>query len=723
MSKDLKKINTDKEIPVKFKPRARLLLQLGDQLIKNESIALVELVKNSYDADASFVNIYMENVDDPENGVIIIEDDGYGMNADIVENVWLEPGSDFKTQKIKKLEVSPKFKRLPIGEKGIGRFGVHKLGNVIEMTSKAKNEKEVFVKIDWTDFEKYKYLDQVPITIIERDEPQIFKNEKTGTNIVISNLRKKWERGIAREVKRSITALASPFEKNDTFNPSFDILDKPGWFDGLLKWEEVQDYALFKFHITLKGNHIEKFQYDFVPWETMTKLNPREVKEDNPLIENSNTLKYTKEFGDLSGNVIDLNNTDIEIGSIIFEGYVFDRDTFVMKMGVSDKTGFNKYLNSNGGVKVFRDGLRVYDYGEPENDWLELNHRRFQQPAKRISNNIIIGAVYIDRKTSKKLIEKTNREGFVENIAYQAFKSSLLHSIELVETLRFQDKRKLKEVYGPTPKSAPVMSTLDEAKKYVEKRVVDKEVKNRIIKYFNKIESDYKLLSESLLKAAGAGLSMSVVVHEIEKIIYEVLQVVKTENTSDRVLKLVEHLSSLIDGYAEIIRKSSQTNISISQIIDQSLFNTEYRLDSHKITIEKAYKNYKGSQKIKIAKNLLIGSIMNIIDNAIYWLDQKGFKAIESKENYQKKIFINLTEDEHFINLIIADNGTGFLIPTDDVTEPFVSAKPGGMGLGLHIANEIMEAQKGRLIFPEKGDFEMPKEYEKGAIIVLAFKK
>lgn len=723
MSKDLKKTNTDKEIPVKFKPRARLLLQLGDQLIKNESIALVELVKNSYDADASFVNIYMENVDDPENGVIIIEDDGYGMNADIVENVWLEPGSDFKTQKIIKLEVTPKFKRLPIGEKGIGRFGVHKLGNVIEMTSKSKNEKEVFVKIDWTDFEKYKYLDQVPITILERDKPKIFKNEKTGTNIVISNLRKKWERGIAREVKRSITALASPFEKNDTFNPSFDILDKPRWFDGLLKWEEVKDYALFKFHITLKGNKIDKFQYDFVPWETMTKLNPRKVKEDNPLIQNSNTLKYTREFGDLSGNVIDLNHSDIEIGSIVFEGYVFDRDSFVMKMGVSDKTGFNKYLNSNGGIKVFRDGLRVYDYGEPENDWLELNHRRFQQPAKRISNNIIIGAVYIDRKTSKKLIEKTNREGFVENNAYQAFKSSLLHSIELVETLRFQDKKKLKEVYGPTPKSAPVMSTLDEAKKYVEKRVGDKEVKGRIIKYFNKIESDYKLLSENLLKAAGAGLSMSVVVHEIEKIIYEVLQVVKTENTSDRVLKLVEHLSSLIDGYAEIIRKSSQTNISISQIIDQSLFNTEYRLDSHKIIVDRAYKDYKGSKKIKIAKNLLIGSIMNIIDNAIYWLDQKGFKAIENKEDYQKKIFIDLTEDENFINLIVADNGTGFLVPTDDITEPFISAKPGGMGLGLHIASEIMEAQKGRLIFPEKGDFDIPKEYDKGAIIVLSFKK
>lgn len=93
--------NNDKEIPAKFKPRARLLIQLGDQLIKNESIALVELAKNSYDADATKVEIYMEHPDDPENGTIIIEDDGYGMTSDTVENVWLEPGSDFKSKKNK----------------------------------------------------------------------------------------------------------------------------------------------------------------------------------------------------------------------------------------------------------------------------------------------------------------------------------------------------------------------------------------------------------------------------------------------------------------------------------------------------------------------------------------------------------------------------------------------------------------------------------------------
>lgn len=712
-------VGIDKEIVAKFKPRARLLIQLGDQLIKNESIALVELVKNSYDADANISDIYMENVDSADEGIIIIEDDGYGMTPEVVENVWLEPGSDFKSQKIKNLEVSPKYNRLPIGEKGIGRFGVHKLGNIIEMTTKAKDSNEVFVKIDWTDFNSYKYLEQVPIKIIERSTPIHFTNNKTGTSIVIRKLRKNWERGTSREVKRSITSLASPFENNDSFKPSFEILDKPGWFEGLLRWEDIKDYALFKFKVTVQDNIISEFEYKFTPWTTMTKLFPREVNINDPLIEAFKTLRFKDE--NKKDSFFSL--ADYKIGKIVFEGYIFDLDAFILKMGVSDKKGFKDYLKSNGGIKVFRDGLRVYDYGEPENDWLGLDFRRFQQPTKAISNNLILGAVYLDRKDSSDLEEKTNREGFVDNEAYQAFKNAVLHIIELVETLRLHDKKKLKEIYGATAKSEPVMNILEETRRYVEEHVNEPPVKNQIIKYLVKIESDYKRINENLLKAAGAGLSMSVVVHEVEKIIYEVEKVLKVEQGSERVLKLVRHLSSLIDGYAEIIRRSSQTTENIVEVIDQSLFNTEFRLAAHEIEVLKEYKNYKGKSVLRITKNLLIGSLMNIIDNSIYWLDQKNIQAIERKEEFQKKIFITLAEQELFVYLIIADNGTGFLIPTDDITEPFVSAKMGGMGLGLHIVKEIMEAQKGRLFFPDNGDFELPIEFANGATIGFEFKK
>ena len=184
-------------------------------------------------------------------------------------------------------------------------------------------------------------------------------------------------------------------------------------------------------------------------------------------------------------------------------------------------------------------------------------------------------------------------------------------------------------------------------------------------------------------------------------------------------MKLVKHLSSLIDGYAEIVRKSNQNNENIIEVIDQALFNTEYRLAAHNITVIKEYKNYKGGTRVKIAKNLLIGSLMNVIDNSIYWLE----KAKEAKPSISKSIFINIIEEDNYLNLIFSDNGTGFLIPTDDIIEPFVSAKPNGIGLGLHISNEIMLAQKGKLIFPNDGDFVVPNEFKSGATIVFALKK
>lgn len=701
-----------------FKPRARLLLQLGDQLIKNESIALTELVKNSYDADANKVSIYMENVDSQKDGVIIIEDDGFGMTPEIVEKVWLEPGSDFKTQYIAEKRTTPKYNRLPIGEKGIGRFGVHKLGNVIEMVTKSEGYNEVYVHIDWRDFDNYMYLSDVPIKVVIRDVPRFFKGNQTGTNITVSNLRKTWERGIAREVKRSINSISSPFVKKDSFHTEFEIFDKPGWFEDLIDWKDVKEYSLYNFKIRMKGSKITFFDYKFTPWNTMSKLFPREVSLDDKLLETEKILK-----GSFKNNSEIINLDKYNVGEIEFEGFIFDLDSFVLKLGVSDKAGFKKYLKTNGGIKVFRDGLRVYDYGEPENDWLGLDYRRFQNPTKAISNNLIIGSISLNRNESTDLIEKTNREGFVENEAYHSFKFAILHCLDIVESLRQINKKKLKEIYGPTPKSAPLSSTISEAREYIEGKNIELGVKQKILNYFSKIEVDYKRVSENLIKAAGAGLSMSVVVHEVEKILFEVIKVLNAEKASTRVLDLVTHLSKLIDGYAEIIRKSDQTNWPISKIINQALFNTEYRLSSHNIEVVKKFNDFKGNQTIKISKNLILGTLINIIDNSIYWLDQKFISSKIDNKLFDKKIFIAIEEDANTISIIIADNGMGYAIPTEDITEPFVSAKPGGMGLGLHIASEIMEAHNGALIFPEFGDVEIPLEFKDGAVLKLNFPK
>ena len=87
-------------------------------------------------------------------------------------------------------------------------------------------------------------------------------------------------------------------------------------------------------------------------------------------------------------------------------------------------------------------------------------------------------------------------------------------------------------------------------------------------------------------------------------------------------MKLIKHLSSLIDGYSEIISESSKSHEDIKDIIVQALFNTEYRLVSHNINIIKQFESYNGTTKLKIARNLLIGSLMNLIDNSIFWLEK-----------------------------------------------------------------------------------------------------
>jgi len=228
-----------------FKPRARLLLQLGDQLIRNESIALLELVKNSYDADATTVDIEMKNIDKPEEGIIIVEDNGTGMDMEILKNVWLEPGSDYKEKLYSEGKIESRFNRVPLGEKGIGRFAVHKLGNEIELVTRKKNSSEIYIKINWKCFEKAKYLGDVPVSIIERNKPEVFNDNKIGTKIIIKKLKTRWNRQMVREVFRSLNSLCSPFDAPGYFRVNFDI-DKTEWLKGVLSWKDVKDYALFK---------------------------------------------------------------------------------------------------------------------------------------------------------------------------------------------------------------------------------------------------------------------------------------------------------------------------------------------------------------------------------------------------------------------------------------------------------------------------------------------
>jgi hypothetical protein len=256
-----------------FKPKAHILTLLGEELIKNPVMAIYELVKNSYDADANKVDVYFRDVDDIDKAAIIIEDDGVGMTTEIVEDVWLEPGSDFRkpvVNGIRQIIKSPIFKRIPMGEKGVGRFAVHKLGTKIllisrpliltynedktEIIDKYLAEYEIELYINWKDFNQSKHLSDIPIKWKLRKDQSTFRfKEKSGTYIHLSGLKETWTKGMARDLKGHTLSMLSPKVKENSFKINLNFDNQ--WLSDFPTVDKIIDEAPFKLFAIVDENY------------------------------------------------------------------------------------------------------------------------------------------------------------------------------------------------------------------------------------------------------------------------------------------------------------------------------------------------------------------------------------------------------------------------------------------------------------------------------------
>ena len=685
-----------------FKPRARLMLELGEQLIKNESVAILELVKNSYDAIATHVEVGLWNLDEPDRGKIIIRDNGIGMSKDVVINHWMEPATLFKKKIVEECRKYIKHNeiiRVPLGEKGIGRFGAHKLGDHIKLVSKAEDSnKEVFFEINWKDFDNDMYLDEVGVHIFER-EPEVFIGNETGTLIEIDGLRHEWKKGEFRHVYKNVLMLNSPFKTADSFDVKIDT-DHKEWIADLEGFKGFVDKALYKAHIEIDGNIITDYRYEFCPWEILSKATPR-ISSEYKGVElcDDNDKPYSLASYAIGKVSIDLN--------------IFDLDAAIISLGFQDdKRLLKEYLKQNGGIGIYRDNMRLYEYGEAENDWLGLGDRRINNPTKAISGRIVVGAVYLNRLESQDLVEKTSREGFIENEAYKTFVKAVLFAISCVENDRMLDKSDLRLYYSGANKE-PVIDTVEKLLTKIDKTSIDERVKEAVKRDLNGISREYKDISDTYIKSASLGLNMSLVIHEIDKILKELEKSIATENVSDHIIKLVSYLRERITSYSEIIKKTQIKKVELSLLVESTLRISKYRIETHKLFIEK---NLTGNSYVLCADSLVRSALMNILDNAIYWLHK--YKITE------KYIYIGECEVEPgYRGLLIVDNGKGFTLPKEKLTVPFISKKKDGMGLGLHLANEIMSSMDGKLLFPDNKDLDIPEKYRDGAAVLLVFKE
>lgn len=700
-----------------FSITPRVIAHLGEDLIKNESIAILELVKNSYDANASKCNVqFNEEKGSIKN--IVISDNGVGMNEDTIRNVWLVIGTDNKK---KVFEGPHDGSRLPLGEKGVGRLGVHKLGRKISLISKTKDYNEVSLTIDWSKLDTAESLEDFPVEISTNSTPSEFQNGNTGTKIIIEDLKCEWQKKQLRDVYRNLMSLNSPFgETSEDFKVEISS-NNPKLFEGLPKFEDIiSNGGLYFGRCTMKGSYVTEFSYEFKPWKTLTKVKSGRQVGLSSLGEldiNITGSRVVEGKSKLEEYDIDLDS--LHIGEVKFDIIIFEMDSAILNYLNAEKTIIRNYLNENGGVRVYRDNVRVYDYGERDNDWLGIDLKRVHRVGGNVSNNIILGSVRLKRAESTGLKEKTNREGFIEDETYTAFADAVNHVLSIFVRLRNEDKERLTLLYKTNKAVEPVLSSLEDAVTLINAKVKDEKSRKELVKCIERVNVQYKAVKETLIKSANAGLNLSVVIHEIDKQVAALLGSAE-RGEIEKVRSISKDLEKIVRGYTAMIKKSNIGSGKLSDVVSMALDNYEFRFLDHNIEV---FSNWKTTQlKAQFAKAESIAVLTNLLDNAIYWVSKTRHDG--------RKISVFLTDQvPGYSTIVVSDNGPGFNIGTDVAIQPFISGKPNnvGMGLGLHIANEMMSAMKGCLMFYDEQDIALPKEVvEAGAnkaIVALCFPK
>lgn len=691
----------------------RVIAHLGEDLIKNENIALVELVKNSYDAQATFCEVEFFFIGD-ELSKITITDDGVGMDLDTIENAWLVIGTDNKKKQLE----HPFSGRLPLGEKGIGRLGVHKLGRKIQIQTHKFGYNEVVIDIDWTKLEKANSIDDFPIQVTEQIHSSL--PIPHGTKITISDLKGDWNRRKLRNVYRDLASLNSPFnERTDSF--VVEVKSNTNVFEGLPPIADILKVAMYRGHCVIDGDEIKDFYYQFTPWESLSNIQGREVRV---LSEEDKYLKRRKDIAtSRNRNKIvleDFNLSDYKIGKIILDFFIFEKDTAVFSFMNMERTILNSYLRENSGVRVYRDGVRIYNYGEKDSDWLSLDLNRLKRAGDNISNNIIIGSVGISRRESTDLKEKTNREGFIENEAYFAFVDAVTYALDLITRYRNTDKRRLINVYKKDKRVIePVLSDLNSAVEIIKDKVSDEKAREDILHYLNRVNDQYIEVRDILIRSANAGLNLGGVIHDMEKQVDALISCIENNNF-ESVKNIALNLEHIISGYTVFLKKTSIKTTNVSTIVSAVIDNNKFRFADHRIKI---YSNRKNVDfEAKLSQTESIGALTNLIDNSIYWVSQ-------SRQD-DRKIYVYITDEiDNYISIVVCDNGCGFKMPPEQALRPFITGKPlnTGMGLGLHIAHEVMQAMKGKLLILDANEIDLPdtaKKYQiNKAIVALCFPK
>ena len=438
----------------KFTVDTHLFRELGELLVGRDSTALIELIKNAYDADATEVIIHGEQLDTPSQGRILVVDNGIGMNADNFENGFLRIASRLKDQGERR---STLFRRRYTGAKGIGRLAAHKLARKLEVDSVARvseseGRRTLHATIDWDEIERYETLDKLGSADAIRLETKTAReNAHSGTTLVLSRLRRAWTQTERARFFAEVQSFDSPASLREPLPRS--VIEEPLLFDTPVVRDQGTGAVAFPFQVNLEGDFAAGENYwvlvaEMANWVLEIQADPNNEHVGFAIAPTKKTLRTNPDAREVHQFI---PHPAPELGPH-FDARILVRE------GIPKFTRDQRvWASRTSGVRVYLEGFRVLPYGEPEDDWLAIDADYTRRPRQlemlkdieltteasdpdiglvRVPSNNYFGAVFLIQKRCPDMRILVNREGFIPEAGYDTLVQIVRTGIDLCTRVR-----------------------------------------------------------------------------------------------------------------------------------------------------------------------------------------------------------------------------------------------------------------------------------------------
>jgi len=385
-----------------FKISSALKNIIGKELITNDFIAVFELVKNAFDANATQVDVIFQNLDQ-NSPKLIIKDNGKGMDLHDLENKWLFVAYSAKKDGTEDYRDAIKSTRIHAGAKGIGRFSCDRLGRSLKIYSRKKGaaEKTNLLSVDWADFESDSTEEFSNISVEYHETKNTPYDIKTGIVLEICELREDWDRDKLLKLRRSLEKLINPNQNNDAdnfrvnlFAESEETADETTPDDG--PWNIV-------------NGPVKNFLFENIGLKT-TFINVK-ISEDGQHIRSR-----LEDRGTLIFEITERNPFQYK------DNFLANIEVSLFALNRNAKTYFTTYMGTEpvnfGSVFVYKNGFRIHPIGEYRNDGLGIDSRKTQGVARFLGTRDLIGRIEINGKNPDFMEASSRDGGLVQNDAY-----------------------------------------------------------------------------------------------------------------------------------------------------------------------------------------------------------------------------------------------------------------------------------------------------------------